>query len=210
MTTRTRKPVTSTTITVGARRSCTFNPAPIGARLGNGDLSERQLDLLATMSKVDYAVYHAPLDTPRRKVRARKSAPLASTDRSGASALASDDLPTIKRTVYKAISYISDGGEVLVAIFGGMSPNAVGLTLSKDQADAAIERGTLTGNRVVLWPSEMQRRGAAPTVAIADDASAADLRAEYPIIALRPAPVAALIESARAAECYPDAGRIAA
>jgi len=172
------------TITVGARRSCTFTPAPLGARLGNGDLTDRQLEILGLMSAADAAVYHTPLDTAPRAPR-KPGPKLGAALKAGDRAMGADDLKSCKRPVAVAIPYLSEGGDRVVAIFGGLTPAqasaAGGWTIPQATADEMKNGDDYKGHgRVVLWPSELQRRGALPICAVesprTDPATAADVR----------------------------------
>ena len=219
MSTRSKRANTEpVTITVGARRSWHFYPtAPIRdsdrqPRETFTSLRERQAAQRSAQIEIDAIVYHRPIvNSPKPRKRREKVDPLARAEKVGATALATDDTDDPKRSVTVGIPYTTEGGDRVVAIFGG---------LTSAQADAAIHRNggsvlrrgdlwiedgsaagrdhfppSLVGLRVVVWPSEATRRATimgspVSPCTVDEDATAEDLRIAYPDGSTRPGAVA--------------------
>lgn len=224
------------TITVGARRSCHFYPAPPVASIPwqwrdetRAEYEQRGAEQRARQLEIDAAIYHAPLDSKPARPR-KPGKPLAACEAAGKRAIGADDLKACKRPVAVAIPYTSDAGDLVVAIFGGLTQAAAdsarhgtgGIEIPQSIADQIVNGETLAnwfapdresrravevprawrGARVVIWPSEAMRRGAATVCTVAADATVDDLRRDYPVIDERPAEVQRLIDlhDERAAE----------
>lgn len=227
------------TITVGARRSCHFYPAaPKYAHVDDGAhdrvtkqcygdrsnpthpagvMAQENADQRARQLEIDAAIYHSPLDT--RPPRPRKPGkPLAACEAAGKRAIGADDRKDCKRPVAVAIPYVTEAGETVVAIFGGLTQAQAddarrgngGIPIAMSACDECedgshatfVYRGRIVKGRVVIWPSEAIRRGAATACTVDADATVDDLRREYPVIDERPAEVQRLIDlhDERAAE----------